>query len=149
MVLRIPAAHRRLVVLVKQEPLLARAFRSAAHEDEASLELAAVEVEMELAIVHRVDRVLPSRPRPRSPAPDDDIAAAVLAGRDASLEVEVVEGMVLDMHRQTLRLRIERRPFRDRPAEQDAGGLQTQIVVKALGAVTLNDEPMSVRLRRA
>src|SRR4051795_4641815 len=106
MVLRIPAPHRRLVVLVKQEPLFARALRPAANEDEASLELAAVKVEVELAVLHRCNRVLSSRQRPPSPVPHDDIPAAVLAGRDASLEVEVVEGMVLDMHRQSLRVRI-------------------------------------------
>ena len=53
----------------------------------------------------------PSVMRPRAPIPHDDIAAAVLPGGDDTLEVEVVERMILDVHRHALRIGVERRPF--------------------------------------
>ena len=48
---------------------------------------------------------------PRAGVPDDDVAAAVLAGRDDALEVDVLERVVLDVERGPAHGRVERRPF--------------------------------------
>ncbi len=53
---------------------------------------------------------------PRSPVPDDDVAAAVLAGGDDTLEVEVVQRVVLDVDRHPPDVGVERRSLRHRPA---------------------------------
>ena len=46
------------------------------------------------------DGVVPLGLGPRAPVPDDDVPAAVLTGGDHALEVEVVQGVVLDVNRQ-------------------------------------------------
>ena len=69
-----------------------------------------------------------------------DRAAAVLALRDRALERGVAEGVVLDLHRQPLDRRIERRPLGDRPALEHAVGLEPEIVVQVRGVVLLDDE---------
>ena len=52
---------------------------------------------MEVAGGDRGERVVTLGERPGAPVPHHDVAAAVLAGRDHALEVEVVERVVLDV----------------------------------------------------
>src|SRR5581483_6074855 len=61
---------------------------------------------------------------------------------DHALEVEVVEGMVLDVDGQPAGLRIERRPFGDGPTGQDAGDLEPEVVVEPAGPVALHHETL-------
>ncbi len=142
MILRVPSLDRRVVVLVQQQPLLV-GITVTANEHEAALELFAVELEMEVALLDLFDRVGALHQLPGAPVPHDHVAAAVLARRDDPLEVEVVERMVLDVHRHPLRVRIERRTLRHGPAHEDAIGLEAQVVVQSPGAVTLDDESVA------
>ena len=103
---------------------------------------------MEVAGGHRVERVVALGERPRSPVPDDHVAAAVLAGGDHALEVEVVERVVLDVGRQALHVGVERRTLGHRPAEQDARRLQAEVVVQPARPVPLHDEAPPVGGRR-
>ena len=143
-------AHGVLVVLVQQQPLLlAAAVPPRAHEDEPAAQLLAVR-----------GRSAARRPRPpasgsspvaglpRAPVPHDHVAAAVLAARDDALEVEVVERVVLDVHRQAPDVGVERRALRHRPADQHAVDLEAEVVVQAAGPVALDDEPVTVARRR-
>ena len=93
-------------------------------------------------------RVVGAGRLPRAPVPDDHVAAAVLALGDDALEVEVLDRVVLDVHREPPRLRVERRPLRHRPAGQHAVDLEPEVVVQAAGPVALHDEPATVALDR-
>ena len=73
--------------------------------------------------------------------PDLDGAGAVLARWDLSLEFGVVEGMVLDVHREVAFAGRERHSLGDSPAREDAVALEPEVVVEAAGSVPLNDEP--------
>lgn len=52
--------------------------------------------------------------------------------------------MVLGLHGETLRGRVDARTFRDRPTQQYAIHLETKVVVEMTGGVLLNDERMSL-----
>ena len=99
MVLRIPAADRVVVVLVQQEPLLLVEGRSGGRSAPARTgrEPLAEQVEVQLARAHRLCWVLGLVRSPRPAVPDDDVATAVLAGRDDALEGSVLHGVVLDV----------------------------------------------------
>ena len=100
--LRIPTGHGVLVVLVDEQPLLLAPplpLRRP-HEHEAPGELLAVDVEVQIALRDGLGRIDPGLGAPPSPVPDDDVAAAVLAGRDHALEVGVLDRVVLDLHRE-------------------------------------------------
>ena len=73
--------------------------------------------------------------------PDDDVAAAVLPGRDDPLEVEVLEGMVFDMEGGPPDRRVERGAFGDGPAGQHPIDLQPEVVVEPAGPMPLHHEP--------
>src|SRR5262249_37051304 len=77
---------------------------------------------------------------PGAAIPQKDGAAAVLSFGDDALEIAVVEGVILDMHRQPFVPRIEARSFRDRPAFEDAFELESKIVMEPRSAVLLHDE---------
>ena len=115
---------------MEQHPLLTRARCAAAHEREVAAQLLAEQVEVEVAGLDGGERVVGVGQSPRAPVPDDHVAAAVLAGGDHALEVEVSERMVLDVDRHPLGCRVECRSLRHRPAEQDPGGLEPEVVVE-------------------
>ena len=153
MVLAVPAGLGVLVALVDEQPLLAlvllegalgRGAGTAARPDdrEATLELLAMEHELELAVL---DRLHPGQRRrlglPGPPVPDDHVAGAVLLGGDDALEVEVLDGVVLDVDRHAPDLAVEGRALRDGPADEHAIDLEAEVVVEARRAVALDDEP--------
>ena len=117
MIFGVPAGDRGIVVLVDQQPLLTIALRASPHEGEPAGELATVEVEVHASVGDGLDRVVGLGELPRPPVPDDDVAAAVLAGRNHTLEVEVVQWVVLDVDRHPANVGVERRSFRHRPAD--------------------------------
>ena len=68
---------------------------------------------------------------PRATVPDDDVAAPVLAPGDHTLEVEVLERMVLDVHGQVALAGVEGEPLRNCPAHQHTVDLEPEVVVQA------------------
>ena len=70
--------------------------------------------------------------------------ARAVALRDHALEVDVVERVVLDVHRQAVLLRAHRDAVRYCPRHQHAVALQAQVPVQAGGVVLLDDEAMAV-----
>src|SRR5690606_17299211 len=142
MILRIPPGHRMLVVLVQQQPLVAPGLVGAgSHEDEAATQLLAAHVQVQLALLQFASRVTRLVRRPGAGVPDDHVAAAVLAGGDDPLEVEVLQRMVLHVKRRPPYLRIQRRPLRNRPAHQHTVDLQPKVVMQAPGTMPLHDKP--------
>ena len=85
----------------------------------------------------------------RAAVPDLDGAGAVLALRDLALERRVVERMVLDVHGEVLRARLERHALRYGPAREHAVALEPEVVVEAARGVSLDDEDGLPRARRA
>ena len=83
------------------------------------------------------------RPRPRVPQHDDP--RPISFGDDA-FEAAVLDGMIFDVHREPLGLRIERGPFGTAQDMQDAVVFETKVVVQVAGEVLLHAEEES-RLR--
>ena len=145
--LRIPTGHGVLVVLVDEQPLLLAPplpLRGP-HEHEAPGELLALDVEVQIALRDGLGGIDPGFGAPPSPVPDDDVATAVLAGRDHALEVGVLDRVVLDLHRQPADARVERRSLGHGPADEDAVELEAQVVVQPAGPMALDHEPSTGR----
>src|ERR1035441_5477737 len=107
MILRVPAADRVLVILMQQQPLLlAGPVLFTAHQDQAAVQLLAIDVSVQLSGCHRGGWVFGGVWFPRAAVPPDHIAPAVLPGRDHALEVDVLKGMVLDVDRGALGFRV-------------------------------------------
>ena len=80
-------------------------------------QLLAVQVDVQLALRRAPSPGSSVRGRlPRAAVPDDDVAAAVLAGRDHALEVEVLDRVVLDVHAPAAGPGSSVGPFGHRPA---------------------------------
>ncbi len=160
-ILRVPARRRVGVVLVDEQPRLTRIAlsRPGLHDREPATDLLAVQAELELAVVDRLARLRDRWGRlaglglgrlglPGPPIPDDDVAGAVLARRDDAFEVEVLDRVVLDVHRHPALGRIQGRAARHGPAHEDAVDLQAEVVVKARRPMALDDEPATHPRRR-
>ena len=165
-ILGVPASDGVSILLVDEEPLLAlvvlegtpagvigaapciAAAAARAHDREATTDLLAIEAELQLSVANRRGGVGRFGLRlERAPIPHDDVARTVLARRDDALEVEVLEGMVLDMDRHPPLIRIEARATRHCPADQHAVDLQPHVVVQARRAMALDDESATGRCR--
>ena len=98
----VPAVHGVLVVLVQQQPLLLAGRRSAVRTSTnrpRSFSPYRSTCSSPSSTAARIDRVAGLVRLPGAGVPDDDVAAAVLAGRDDALEVEVLQRVVLDVER--------------------------------------------------
>src|SRR5205823_14408669 len=110
----------------------------------ASLELFAIELELEMALFVARDRVVAGGPR--ATIPQHHRAGAVLVGRDDALETTVFERMVFDMDREPLVLRIQARALGYRPAQQDAVELEPEVIMQATCGVLLDHKGQRLRL---
>ena len=129
-------------MLVHEEPLVrVLAAAPALDQDQAPPELVAGHVRVQLAGCDGRDRVVCLVRLPGAGIPDDHVAAAVLAGRDHALEVDVLDRVILDVNGEPLGCRVEGRAVRHRPARQDTIHLEAQVVVAATGPMPLYDEP--------
>src|SRR6185312_3593662 len=72
--------------------------------------------------------------------PDLHRTGPVLALRDLAFEAPVLDRVVLDVHREVLLARLERRALGDGPAGERAVPLEAEVVVQPAGVVALNDE---------
>ena len=75
------------------------------------------------------------------------IPAAVFPLGDRPFERRVADRVVLDLHGQPLRGRVERRLLRHGPALEDAVGFQAEVVVEVRGVVLLDDEDREAGVR--
>ena len=141
MVLGIPAADRGLVLLLQHEPSLAAIVGIGPDDRVSAVEALAAQDELDLALAKAdAGGRLAWLGLPGSPVPDDDVSPAVLLRRDDALEVEVLDRVVLGAHRQAADLRVEGRPLRDGPADEDAVDLEAEVVVQRRRAMPLNGE---------
>ena len=122
----------------------ARIASAGPHQHPRSLQLVSVQRELEIAFLQRGIDVGDFR-RPRAAVPEHHDAGAVALRNDA-FELAVVQRMILDVHRQPLRLRVERRPFRHRPRQQHAVVLEPEVVVQVAGQVFLHAEERALAL---
>ena len=127
--------------------MLAATLRATADEREPPGQLFAAEVEVEVAAGDGFERIVGPGEFPGPPVPHDHVTAAVLTRRDHTFEVEVVEGVVLDVDGHALHVGVERRALGDRPAQQHTGRFEPQVVVQTPGPVPLHDEPAAGRRR--
>ena len=130
-----PLALRLLVGAVEGA---ARAAALRAHQGPAAAQLVTVQVEQQLAALEAGARLV--HLLPRAAVPHDDRAGPVVALRDHSLEIGVLERMVLDHDRHALFLRIERGAARNRPGREHALHFEAEVVVQAAGSVLLDHE---------
>ena len=109
-----------------------------AHQHPAAMQTLALEDEFQVAFLQPLVRV--ALGQPVAAIPELHRAAAILAFGNGALEVAVVERMVLDLDRQPLDRRIERRALGHRPRLEGAVELQAEIVVQPRGVVALHHE---------
>ena len=135
--------------MLDEKPVLALAEIAVpalhAHEHPAAPELFASDGEFELALPQgRTDvrGLLVGHPEPA--IPEHYRAATVFAFGNRSLEIPIVERMVLDFDRQALVSGIAGRPLGYRPGFEHPVVLEAEVVVQAACCVLLDDEPWVV-----
>ncbi len=131
-------SSRCLISSHDRSPLPPGIAAARAHQHPRAFQLVAVERELQVALLQRRVHVVGLR-RPRALVPQHDDAGAVALG-DHALERAVLDRMILDVHREPLGLRIERRPLRHRPRQQHAVVLEAEVVVQVAGEVLLHAE---------
>ncbi len=91
-----------LILSFDQQPVLLTALGATLHVHEmpVPLELATLQLELEVALGELL--VWIAFRRPAAAVPDDDAAGTVFAFGNAALELGVVERVVLDMHGEAL-----------------------------------------------
>ena len=134
-----------LVTMLDEEPvaaLAAIAFPAFhAHERPATPELLAGRGKLELALAERRTHVRGLLIRyPEAAIPEHHRAATVFVFRDRALEIPVVEGMVLDLNRQSLVAGIAGRTLGYRPGFEYPIVLEAQVVVQPGRCVLLDDK---------
>src|SRR2546429_379706 len=87
----------------------------------------------------RVDVPIAGLGGPGAAIPEHDEAGAVAFGNHA-FELAVREWMILDVHGEPLRLRIERGTLGDRPRQQHAVVLEPEVVVQMARQMLLDAE---------
>ncbi|MHC2386025.1 hypothetical protein ACVIHB_000841 [Bradyrhizobium liaoningense] len=135
------------VTMLDQEPvgaLAAGAVVAHAHQDPASMQLLAVQGELQIALLEAGFRIIRF---PRAAVPQHHRAAAILPFRNRAFEIAIVERMVFHLDRQPLVVRIEGGSFRHRPGLEHAVEFEPEIVVQAAGVVLLDHEAPLLRWR--
>src|SRR5690606_27632683 len=99
------------------------------HQRPVPAHLDAVQGELELAFAVSAPGV--SQGGPNALVPNDDLARAVLAGRNLAFELVVGDWVVLDLHGHALVLGIVAGTLGHGPALHHAAQLQAQVVVQA------------------
>ncbi len=125
---------------LETQPLVLAPSHPRADEVPAALELLAVELHHQVALLallmglagrHRVVGAL---------VPEQRVPAAILLVRDAALEAGVGQGVVLGLHREPLRLRIIAGALGEGPTRQGAVDLQPQVIVQPGRVMLVHDE---------
>lgn len=109
-------------------------------ERPSAFELSSLETEFELTLpepFHGV-AVLP----PVAGIPEENGARAVASLGNDSLEVRVIEGVILDLDGEPLLAWIEAGTLRNGPAQKDAVQLETEVVVETRGVMLVHYEQM-------
>ena len=130
--------------MLDQEPLRFSIVLAAhPHERERALEPLAVERDLHVAaFVAPAEVVDVSRVGFVGAAvPEHDRPAAVFTGGNRSLERVVLDGVILDFHREPSLRRVERRALRDGPALHHAVELEAKVVMELTRGVLLDHEP--------
>ena len=135
---RVGAGTCRGVTGFHQQPLRLFALHARAHQVPTSGELAAGQLELEVALLQSLGEIADRLPG--AVVPDVDVPAAVLALRNVTFEFRVRDRVVFHFHREALVRRIERRSLRHGPAAQRAFPLEPEVPVQAARRVLLHDE---------
>ena len=102
------------------------------------MELVTLELEQELSFLESFSPGLERHPL--SAIPYDHSARAVIAGRNYSLEITVLERVIFDSYCKSLVVLVIRRSFRHGPRSQHAVHFEAQIEMQARRRMLVNDE---------
>src|SRR5215218_2167882 len=118
------------------------------HTDQmpAPLEFLALEPEVEMSLFHPLAGV--SFREPAAAVPDHHGPAAILSLRYRAFELVVFDRMILGVDGEPFLAGNETRTFRHGPAEHDAVEFQPKIIMQPRCGVLLNDELVTLALRR-
>jgi hypothetical protein len=134
--------------MLDEEPvgaLAAAAVVAQTHQHPAAVQSLALERELQVAAAQRLlGRLGPLR-NPVAAIPKLHGAAPILAGRNRSFEITVIERMILHLDRETLVGGIVGGAASHRPRLEHAIELEPQVVMQAPRGVLLNDEAQPVR----
>src|SRR5439155_1392879 len=117
------------VFLLDQQPLFFTFLQL--HERPFALELVAMQLEQQLALLHPLLGILERHPAPA--VPYDHPAGAVVAFGDDSLELAVLERVVLYVDSESLVGAVGRGTLRDGPGPEHAIHLEAQVPVEPPG----------------
>jgi hypothetical protein len=137
--------------MLEQQPFVALAAGTSVnlHQRPLAEHLLSEHAKREFARANRLDGIIAGLDElPRAVVPDDDVAAAVVPGRDHALEGCVIVRMILGHHREAFDRRVVRRPLRNCPRFEHPLHLQTEVVVEVRGVVFLDDEDGELRFLR-
>ena len=136
------------VVVLDQQPVVSLAALAVLfhpYKDETAAQPLTLQHDLEIALPQALARIGPGLRRPVATVPQHYRAAAVLSLRDRAFEVAIVERVVLDLHRQTANLRVQRRALGHRPGLEHPVELQAEVVVQPRRLVLLDHEAQAVR----
>ena len=136
---RLARLRRPGVALLDEQPVLVALLEL--HERPPAVQLVALELEQQFSLLESCPPILERHPF--AAVPDDDAAGAVVSLRNISLEVAVLERMVLDLHGQPLVAGVVRGSLGNRPRAQDAVHLQPQVEMEVAGRVLVHDEQVA------
>ncbi len=141
------ARHGGRIVMLDQQPgRLARIGALGAHQHPGAMHPLPLHDELQFARIEGLaDRLEALFRRPIAPVPQHHRAAAVLALGDGPLEIAVVEGVVLHLHRQPADLGVEGGALGHGPGPEGPAKLQAQVEMQMAGRVLLDDEAQGVR----
>jgi hypothetical protein len=130
--------------MLDQKPIGAFAAVSVplhADENPASVQTLSLQHELEVAASKRFLWRLVAFGLPISAVPELNRPAAIFAVGDRSLEVPIIERVILDLDREPLIVGIERRAARHSPRFKDTIELKSKIVMQLRCRMLLDDEP--------
>ena len=133
----VPGGRRSVGLPALDEPVLLVVVAPVRlEEDEPALHPLAVQRHRDLGVRPLLDLVAPGVPDRHGPA-------AVLAGGDLAVELQVLQRVVLGVHREPGRPGLVGQPARHRPAHEHAVALEAHVVVQAARVVLLHDEALA------
>src|SRR5262249_4460064 len=101
--------------------------------------------ELQFALLQLLFGALVSNRRPEATIPKHHRSAAVLTLRNGAFEISVIERMILDLHRQSLVFRIDRRAARYRPRFEHAVEFEPESVMQPRVIMFLDDKSQMLR----
>ena len=133
------------VLLFDEQPFVALAAIAHPHQREFAFELFAMHPELEIAALDLCGSGRVAEQLVRAAVPQHNASAAVFALGNVAFKIPVVERMILDVHGQVLRQRLQAGAFRHGPGFQSPVHFEAEIIMEPRRVVPLHAEEIAAR----